>query len=125
MIGKITKINNYKNGTGCFIGIDKQPKDFMYFGSPNVKIGDEVEYEIGKPTSTGNPTIKTIKRHVVESFVDIQKPDSKIATKDEIITRLACIKAASQFIIIDGNACKTDDVIKLAKRFEDYARTGN
>jgi hypothetical protein len=137
MKGTVVKINPYKSGTGCFIGLKGEQKDFMHFGNPNIKLGDEVEYLPGKPTKDGNPTIREIRRYTVEEFVDEDKPRSAsiqdeivradklkpTPSKDEIITRLACLKAASE--VYSGGQTIPSAIIRMAKEFEKYAKTGD
>jgi hypothetical protein len=153
VIGKVTKLNAYKNGSGFFIGIENQEKDFMFFGNPHIQIGKQVEYEVGKPTDKGQPTLKSIRPTAIEGFVDkaesagvreiahvnhgVEKgvslresPSATApATKDEIITRLACLKAASEVYSGAQTPVETANMkyglMDLAKRFEKYSKTGD
>ena len=139
MKGKIQKINQYKSGKGCFIGIGGT--DYMFFGNPDAKVGDEVEYELGKINSMGKPTIKSIHSCAIEAFIDEDKPRSApIPKKDEREnywagkeqreiakepqeTRIKCLTIAG--MVFEGAQKGHDEeVIALARKFEKYAKSG-
>lgn len=145
MKGKITKITEYKSGKGAFIGIDNKKQDYMFFGTLDANVGEEVEFEEGKPTGKGNPTIKTIKPLAIESFTtpvlrahDAPKADAREQywinkekhdlVKDAVITRLSCISSACQILTGSPTLPRTPEdretIIVFAKRFEQYAKTG-
>jgi len=139
MKGKITKMNAYKSGQGFFIGINGT--DYMFFGSAQAKIGDEVQFEEGKPSKDGTPTIKSIKPSGLEEFVDEDKPRSqqvfrahdqkdsreeywKAKEKRDLEQlpaniRSACLASASEIGRQDA-----EQVVLIAKRFEKYVREG-
>ena len=58
--GKVTKVNMWKSGKGAFIQIDGAKPDYVFYGTPLAKIGDEVEFEEGAPTKDGKPVIKKL-----------------------------------------------------------------
>ena len=60
MRGKITKMKIWKSNKGCFIGIDNGEADYLYNKLPKIRIGDEVEYDTGKPTEDGKPTLSKL-----------------------------------------------------------------
>jgi hypothetical protein len=147
--GIITKITPYKSGKGYFIGIEGQPKDFMFFGKINLYVGDSVVYEEGRPSKDGRPTIKTIRADTIEAYVDEDKSRSAPIQKEfrthdapkadarenywankeksdaeqkPIITRLSCISSACQ--LLQGEENETEIVIAVAKKLERYAKTG-
>jgi hypothetical protein len=123
--GKITKMNAWKNGRGYFVGIDGS--DFMYFGKPDVALGDVVEYEVGQPSKNGTPTLKTAHSKEIEAepiapskeakqYVEEVKAKYQPTDKDATITRLACLKAASEL----GKTA--EETIEIAKKYEKWAR---
>ncbi len=128
MRGKITKKFPYKSGKGFVIGIDGT--DYMFFGFTDVKMGEQVEFETGKPMNDGKQTIKEIRPTAIESFVDSAPPKpfptketaavGATPTKDEIITRLACLKAASE--VYSGAQQKQDGFFELVRKMEKWAR---
>ena len=141
--GKVTKLNNYKSGKGCFIQIDGKQPDFAHFGHPDIKVGDTVVFVTGKPMDDGRPTIKTIHADAIEAFVDEDKARSapilrahdapKTDAKDEYwlnrgkqdlikdatITRLSCISSACA--VYEGAQGSDDKILALAAKFEAFA----
>jgi hypothetical protein len=145
--GIITKITPYKSGKGYFIGIEGQPKDFMFFGKINLYVGDSVVYEEGRPSKDGRPTIKTIRADTIEAYVDEDKSRSAPIQKEfrthdapkldsreaywaakeksdaeqkPIITRLSCISSAAQ--VYSGAQGQDEKVLALAAKFEQFAK---
>ena len=133
MRGKITKMNAFKSGLGFFIGIDNGRSDYLCNGNPNVKVGDEVEYDTGEPTKDGKPTITSIRRNTIEAFIDADKPRSaKIEyrahdypqwqqEKDEKRQklRLECVRIAATCLQFGGDEAR---LFKLADKIEEYIR---
>ena len=144
--GRITKLNNYKSGKGCFIQIDGKQPDFAHFGHPDIKVGDIVVFETGKPMDDGRPTIKTIHADAIEAFEardedrvkpnpipyrahDAPKTDAKDEywlnrgkqdlIKDATITRLSCISSACA--VYEGAQGSDDKILALAAKFEAFA----
>jgi hypothetical protein len=74
MEGIIQSINPYKSGKGAFIRIANT--DYMFFGSLQVKEGEKVSFDLGKPSKDGKATIRTIRPDRVKAFVDEDKPRS-------------------------------------------------
>jgi len=147
--GKVTKLNNYKSGKGCFIQIDGKQPDFAHFGHPDIKVGDTVVFETGKPMDDGSPTIKTIHADAIEAFVDEDKARSapilrahdapkldsreaywaakekKDAEREPIITRLSCISSAAQvYSGAQGKSVIWAEVMELAAIMEKFAKEG-
>ena len=140
MKGTLTKKKEYPSKTGFFLGIDNKKPDFMFFGKVEIKEGEKVEYEVGEPMPDGKPTIKTIHPERIESFIDkagangndgkhLTSPTAQSdsspqpanpATKDEIITRLACLKAASE--VYSGAQNHYDGLFELARKMEKFAK---
>lgn len=132
MRGKITKLRAYTSGKGYFIGIDG--KDYMFYGNPGVKVGEQAEYEEGKSAADGKPTIKTIRPTAIEAFVDEDKPRSQTLfrahdqpqwqqekDRDRAKFRLDCVRIAASLYSNDGGT-PAEVIIKMAEKFEKYAR---
>jgi hypothetical protein len=144
MKGKITKLNAWKSGKGFFVGIDGN--DHMFYGSTKVKVGEEVEYELGKPTNDGTPKIAKLYSTSLEAFVDEDKPNSATVApyrahdqaqgtredywkakeqrdkeREPIMLRTSCLVSASN---VFSGAQKEEGIIELAKRFEKYIKEG-
>ena len=131
MIGKITKLNAYKSGKGYFIGING--KDHMFYGKPDVQVGDEVEYEMGKPSADGKPTIKTIKPTPIEAYIDkpyrahdqpqrqVKKDQKRMENEQNV--RLKCLASACDFAG-HGSETTMEDVLNMAVKFERYVKGG-
>ena len=152
MKGRITKFRVWKSNKGCFVGIDNGEADYLYNKIPKVSIGDTVEYDTGKPTDDGKPTISklVVVGGPVEAFAqpanmtkpmppyrahDAPKADARETywqnrekhdlAKDATITRLSCISSACELAAKQTSLIPTEElVIKFAKRFEKYAKDG-
>ena len=146
MKGKVTKLNLWKSGKGCFIQIDGTKPDFLFYGKTDVKVGEAVNYEIGKDAPDGKPTLKSIRADGIEAFEardedrakptqipyrahDAPKLDSREAywaakekrdaEREPIITRLSCISSACVLLHDTG---REDDALALAAKFEAFAK---
>lgn len=126
MKGKITKIKAWTLGKGCFVGIDNGESDYLYNRLlPNVEIGDIVEYEVGKPTKDGKPTLTSVVLvgTTVEAFVDEDKVRSATLPakwQDDVDTRRAKLRLDCLRLAIDGGATLT--AIEKAREYEKYVR---
>jgi hypothetical protein len=131
--GKVTKLNAWKNRLGYFVGIGET--DYMYYGQPDVKINDEVEFVTGEPAKDGKPTLMTLHRIPIETepiapskeakqYVEEVKAKYQPTDKDATITRLACIKAACELLQGSPSQDRAADVIEIARRLEKYAKEG-
>ena len=145
MKGKVTKINLWKSGKGCFIQIDGTKPDFLFYGKTDVKVGEAVNYEIGKDAPDGKPTLKSIRADGIEAFEardeDRAKPtqiyrahdapkadareeywklkEKRDAEREPSITRLSCISSACA--VYEGAQGSDDKILALAAKFEAFA----
>ena len=125
--GKITKMKAWKSKLGFFVGIDSGEKDYLLNKTTDLQVGDEVEYEVGKPTDDGKPTLKSIAPLPVEMVIDEDKPRSApIAPyrahdwKDEADTRRAKVRLECLKLAIEGGATLT--AVEKAREYEKYVR---
>ena len=152
--GTIRRVNSWKNQKGFFFLLNEVEGEWFSYGMPTFKLGDHVQFEpmsrkLNKATQVrfgkakdgnlvkaeGSGSAKQSFTSVVgglpsansqvEEFFDASevKPIYKPTDKDSVITRLACLKAAAEYS--KGLSDLTiDEVLKVAKAFEKYAKTG-
>ena len=128
MKGTITKMRVWKSNKGCFIGIDNGEKDYMYNKVPKISVGDVVEYDTGKPTDDGKPTISKLVLigGPVEAFVDEDKPQSNTIPpyrthdwKDDVDVRRMKLRVDCLRLAVDAGATEP---VEKARQFEKYVR---
>jgi hypothetical protein len=89
------------------------------------KVGDDVEYEVGKPTDDGKPTIKRLVVKLqcgpVEAFVDDEKPVFRAHDfRDDIDLRRMKLRLDCLRLAVDSGA--TIGIIDKAKEYEKFVR---
>ena len=121
--GTVTKLANWKNNLGFFIGIDGT--DYMYLGDPKIKTGDRIDYELGDPARDGKPTIRSV-ISISDLFVKASDYKPEPAERNDVITRLACIKAACE--LLSNKNWQSEELaaiaIDIARKFERYSKEG-
>ena len=134
MKGTITKLRVWKSNKGCFVGIDNGEKDYMYNKVPKIAVGDVVEYDTGKPTDDGKPTISKLVLigGPVEAFVDEDKPRSDTIPpyrahdwKDDVDVRRMKLRVDCLRLAVDANSndvVPAELLIEASKKFEKYVR---
>ena len=128
MLGTIRRVANWKTGKGFFFLLNEVEGEWFAYGMPTFKVGDHVQFEpqnrkLNKATLVkfGKAMPKAIvpdrDLHDVEEYMEASevKPVAK-PSKDEIITRLACLKAASNI------AKSYEETISLAEKFVKWAK---
>lgn len=128
MIGKIIKLRAWKNCGGFFVGIEGKENDYLYNGSCKAKLGDVVNFEEGRPTSDGKPTLKrgSVVPVPTEAHIDEDKPRSATLPpyrehdwKDEVDARRVKIRLECLRIAVDAGAVEP---IEKARQYEKYVR---
>jgi len=127
MNGKITKLRVWKSNKGCFIGIDNGENDYLYNKVPKLAVGDMVEYDTGKPTDDGKPTISKLVPigGTIEAFVDEGKPRSDTIPyrahdwKDDVDVRRMKLRVDCLRLAVDAGAT---DPVEKARLYEKYVR---
>ena len=123
--GTIRRVNSWKNQKGFFFLLNEVEGEWFSYGMPTFKIGDHVQFEpmsrkLNKATQVKiqKSVISPAPNDVVEEFFDASevKPIYKPTDKDSVITRLACLKAASQI------AKSPVEAITIAEKFVKWAK---
>jgi len=124
--GTIRRVNAWKNSKGFFFLLNEVEGEWFAYGMPSFKVGDHVQFEPQNRKLNKATLVKFRKvvmspapQDVVEEFfdsIDHKTPSKPTSTKDEIITRLACLKAASNI------AKSYEETIALAEKFVKWAK---
>jgi len=128
MEGTISQIGKWGNGKGFFFRIREAEGSFFAYGNPPV-MGEIVSFDTTQKAFNGALEAK-FKKHEkqIEAYVDEDKPrsasirehdaprTSAIPNRDDVITRLACIKAAAEI------SKTAEEAIGIARKFEAYAK---
>lgn len=137
--GTVRRINNWKNGKGFFFLLNEVEGEWFAYGLPTFKVGDHVQFEpMGKKLNKATqvkfgkakePCITTRlvlgeNENTVEEFfdsIDYHKTGgvSHQISKDETITRLACLKAAASCMSGNGKELTSEAIANHTKTIAD------
>jgi len=114
-IGKVETLTTWKKNDGYFF--EALNKEWFGRGIPLFRPGQTIEWD------SGENYIKEaqLAEHITQPK-ETRSPT--VCSKDETITRLACIKAACDLLSGLDISDRADEAIAIARKFEKYAKEG-